>query len=767
VLAVKRSSLAGVYKEPAQFRDKRLLEVNDLTATYLGLFQAKSAERPESEVVLRKNEDGTWRFLKPAYGLADFEGKAASPKQSKLAAVPPKTRAGVKGLLGDIGSLQVASDNDFVPLSDSPMSFYGLEDGKEAIRIQVGTGSTEKKDEKAKDKESPKEALLIGQHIKGKDQYYARLAGDRGVVKLDGKALKPVLDALKDPGKLRSRDLLPLDTKNVDAIDIKQGKDLKEVLRFRHQLLKPWQLYAGQESFKADDHIVQQLIDALQGKEAIEEFFDVDDSLAKKKDAELGLDQPVAQVVLYKDAVEKAADKKDDKDAKLDKKKDKSDKGKDDKGKGKKEEKELALKKDAKPAVTLYFGNTVKERVYVKRVTPDETVSRMAVPKSILDKVLPAEGTLAFLDTGLPSFDIDLVRELEIDKNKEKYVVLKGTGEQASRWLLKDRKDYAGKNFANSAQVIETLQRLSSLRAHKWVKKVGEKDDLDKFGLKTPGLSVTVTLAKLTPAASASFVGLLGSATPLGLTQASVGLAANLSAGPGDKRVYTFGKETKEKDTELVYGRYSGKDLVFQVPSFVTKAIREADLRDRFWLTHNQPLLNASLVGMLASPAALSPAWALSPLTTCQVLRFDPDKVKEIKLALRSPVELRSFVFQRNPKEKTWEDKSGLQEFNLDSDKVKEMLDWLAKLQAKRFVFLSGGARAEQKLTAKEASLKIDLIGNDGKVLTVTVGAAEGPDFMAHTSAWPEIVFSLPGDKVEPLLEGIRHFGKARVVRGQ
>src|SRR5436309_607924 len=83
----------------------------------------------------------------------------------------------------------------------------------------------------------------------------------------------------------------------------------------------------------------------------------------------------------------------------------KNKKAKDDaKDKDKKKDEEPKLKKDAKPAVTLIFGKTEKDTVYVKRVTQDGTVSRFTVPKAIMEKVLPAEGVLAFFDTALPSF---------------------------------------------------------------------------------------------------------------------------------------------------------------------------------------------------------------------------------------------------------------------------------------------------------------------------------------------------------------------------
>src|SRR5260370_25293742 len=218
VMAVKRSCLDSLFfKDAAVFRPKSFLEVNENTARSGGL------KGEGADVELRKNEDGPWRFLEPNYGLADFEGKPAekpSPFQPKQ---PPKTEGGVKGLLSAIGFIRGGSDADFVPLSDARMSDFGLEEGKVNIRIQVGTPGEKKEDAKDDKKDDlVKETLLIGNKVKGKDLYYARLATDRGVAKVEAKALEAILAGLKSDGRnLRSRDVRPLDTNAVYPIDSK------------------------------------------------------------------------------------------------------------------------------------------------------------------------------------------------------------------------------------------------------------------------------------------------------------------------------------------------------------------------------------------------------------------------------------------------------------------------------------------------------------------------------------------------------------------
>jgi len=203
----------------------------------------------------------------------------------------------------------------------------------------------------------------------------------------------------------------------------------------------------------------------------------------------------------------------------------------------------------------------------------------------------------------------------------------------------------------------------------------------------------------------------------------------------------------------------SKNDYLFQVPAGLVKLIKDADLRDRSWLTLFQPVLDAGLVG-----SGTESVLAAAPNLSRQVLTFDAAKVKEIKLTVLTKVEERTMSFLYKAKDKTWTDKSGLTKFNLDGEKVNELVKWLAGLQAERFVALTGGPREEQKLT-KDASLKIDIILDNGKNFTLTVGAAVDPSrFYAHSSAWADAVFLLPAAKIDPLLEGPAYFAKPRVA---
>src|SRR5262249_11228819 len=153
-----------------------------------------------------------------------------------------------------------------------------------------------------------------------------------------------------------------------------------------------------------------------------------------------------------------------------------------------------------------------------------------------------------------------------------------------------------------------------------------------------------------------------------------------------------------DKDTQVNYALSNKNDYLFQVPAGLVKLLKDTDLRDRSWLTLFQPVLDAGMVG--TGPQMLL---AAAPILSRQVLTFDVAKVRAVKLTVLTKVEERTMSFAHSKKDdKSWEDNSGLQKFNLDPEKVNELVKWLADLKAERFISLTGGPRAEQKLT-KEA----------------------------------------------------------------
>src|SRR5262249_35925042 len=134
----------------------------------------------------------------------------------------------------------------------------------------------------------------------------------------------------------------------------------------------------------------------------------------------------------------------------------------------------------AKP-LTLVFGKRAGEVVYVKRISPDGSVARVSVPASILDKVTPREGALAYLDHTISPFIRSDVAKLELklpdgkvfvveresekkdkDKDKEKFPLLGGG------WLLVQPKDFKDRPYADRLAVDNALGGLSRVMVQRW-----------------------------------------------------------------------------------------------------------------------------------------------------------------------------------------------------------------------------------------------------------------------------------------------------------
>ncbi len=526
VMAVRKASVPAVLLKSANdLRDRKLLDVTAGSADAVALRGKKDGKA--EEVSLKKTREGDWVFVAPPYGLANAGGGAFGlPGETK-----DKEPAGVGGLLADIGKLNVESDEDFMA-ADKGMATYGLEDGKEALRIDVahaeGFGAERK---------TVKDALLIS--TKFGPIYYARLAGDNTVVRLKAEKVEPLFAVFTNPATLRSTDLAKLDPHAPDAVDIRQGKGLKEVVKLRRPEPTRWDLLVDKEPVrKANAQSIEGekgLLESLQGKKQVKKFIDFKETdpakrkaEEEKKDAELGLTAATAaaQVLVYVKGLEKpAAPEKD--------------KGKAD------EKKELELKKDARPALTLTFGKSEGGQVYVKR-EEGGTVSRVAVPADLLDKVIPAQGWLAFLDPSLSPFTAE-------DATKVKLVRADGTFEadkdaKKNEWTLAVAGEKGSKK-ADAQQVESVLHRLAALTVKKWVKRTTDKKELETFGLLKPTLTAEVTVKKK------------DDAKPTTTT-------------------YEFGKES-ETDKPAVYARQAGSDLVFLAQEADYKQLQTAELRDR------------------------------------------------------------------------------------------------------------------------------------------------------------------------------------------
>lgn len=820
VHAVAKKDLDGLFlKNPNQLRSRRLFDFVETSVT--GILVKKG----DTPLKVKRNDDNTWSILEPALGHAGFE--SAEPEDKKKdphkdmfkKPEPPPAAGGVKGLLGSIINVMVDDEDDFVPLGE-PHANFGVETGKENVRIEIGS----------KEKDLVKETLLVGKEVdgkKGKKYYYARLDSDDGVVKVNATRLKPILDAVKDPGKLRSLDIAAFETKKVDAIVIKQGQ---QETKFFLESAKPeaglppemiesvWQMVQGTEKKKdkASSAAVNTLLEQVLGRKAIVQFLDVPDAEREKKEVEWGMKPPVAEIFIYIGGIEKKKD--DDK---------KDDERKDDKKEVKKEEKKKdadafpGLKKDAKAVITIAVGKVDKDHVYLRRTLEDGTTkSWFTVKKEFAEKVLPAEGvTLAYLDTALPSFSADQAYALRLqrttDKGTETVELERRQIDGKSYWYIKDKPGSAEAKLADSQTTDRVVGLLGQLSAVKWLKMLDEKEDLDKYGLKNPavvatfmvkkhavaGSSITVNKKNVTASPATGVVGLSILDFPMSLFAASFALAAH-ERDEGEAVTIEFGKENDTDKEKPTYARHSGSKMLFLVDTSRVKFVKEKDLRDRTFMMNAHALRIGSYLAMVGQDPTNMLNFA-SPEITGLVHQFEAGKVKEVRLDVRNGFELRSYHFERvakkadSPKEPekekvkeagkdkdtakdkdkektkepdkkaepqwTWIDKSNIPEFQLDSDKVAQFIKDIAKLETNRFVGYTEGPRSEHKLGDKEVAIKLNLTFEDGKTATLKIGTSHlQHGHFANTSYWPKAVFFVPLQIVDPILRGPSYFGKER-----
>jgi len=538
-IAVPRSSLETLFKPLSDFRSKTLLAESAFDVN------AVSLEAPKHDTLsLEKNSENKWQFDKPAFGDADYEGEPAPP--TPIGAPSPRI-TGVRELLQTASDLRVESDKDFgtVNANDAELAEKGLQKGKERLRVETkrqpsSFGSEEKK-------EPIQDALLIGNKADDKgEKYYARLESDRNIVKVPGSKVEALTKIMDTPGVLRSHELLQIDPAHVDAINVKLND--QETLKMR-KAGEPatWKLYDGGRAQEPDGAAVQKLLNELTAKRLVKDFPEF-----SKNDAALGLDKPTTVVSLWLDGVKKEEKKEEPKDEKA--KEDKKDEKKDDKDnkkdakadESKKEPKkdanaEPALK-DEKPTVRLAFGKKDKDVVYVLREEGGKK-ARLAVPVSLLDKV--SEGKLAYLDHKLPSFLTSGVTKIVLERGGDSFEIEKPKDDKGGNaWKMKHPKGATARN-AEAGKVDHLINDLRDLQAEKLIAEKATESELDRFGLKSPAIKVTVTERK------------------------------------GEKetqdQVYLFGKETDDKSG--IYAKQAGRDMVFVVRKNVLDSL-QADLQD-------------------------------------------------------------------------------------------------------------------------------------------------------------------------------------------
>ena len=469
---------------------------------------------------------------------------------------------GVRGLLDAVAALKVEyksdKDNDFVAQDVAELGKYGLEAEKPAslrIEIKRAPGGPDAASRGAL--ASGSATLLVGNKTDDKgEKFFARLASEKNIVKIAAKALEPITGVLDNPAALRDRDLVHMDPRTVDAIDINNGATLlklRQPAASREALASGWKLYRESvPSQKVDSQAVIKLLMALAAKRQVKDFPD-----PKSSDSDLQLDKPSTIVSLWTDGIDRETKKEEKKDAEAKKDGKKDGEKKDDKKEAEKKpaDAEPKLKSD-KPTIKLTFGkrNSEKGTVVVKRETTDGT-TLLTVPDSLLD--LARAEAVAYLDRDLPSFVDGLdqtqdVARLVLKRPGETWEVEKETKDGKTSWKLKQPKELTGQ-LADAKTVEIILARLKQLHAEKWLKEKPSESDLAQYGLASPPIEATVVVTK---------------------------------DGKPQEHVYRFGKETEDKKS--IHARLGGREAVFLVRSEELLLALQDELRDRKVLTFDQ-----------------------------------------------------------------------------------------------------------------------------------------------------------------------------------
>jgi hypothetical protein len=535
--AVRKTALDSVFKKVVDFRAHELLTANAPGATAVEL------EAKGNALALEKTEGGGWRFKKPAYGPANFEGDTAAPPVPGV----EKKVSGVRDLIDDAGGLRVEANDDFIAegVSDADLAEkYGLEKGKpETLRVEVKAKSgdaertetlligkkapkePEKKEGEKKDDKKPAEAP---------EYYYVRLEGENSVERIPAAKVKPLLDAVANPDALRSRELVATGAGKPDALDVQSGGGSFKL----RQVDGKWTMYRD-GARATDTDAVRELVEALTGDNPVTHKKQPVVKTFLAKDEGYDFDKPSAVVSVWIDGVKKE-EKKEEKEGEK---------------KEEKKSKEPELTSD-KPAAKLTFGRLDKDKglAYVKRESGGDTTF-VTVSDAVYNQVTASY--LAYLDRNLPTFSaggFDVTKDvtkLTLPHGGQTWEVTKEKDGDKATWKFVQPQTLAGRT-ANELAVGGVLSELANLRAEKVVDEKPSEANLDAvYGLKAPDTKVIVTVKKDDKAEDWVY-----------------------SFG----KVYSLGKPDEKKNG--VYAMVNKSDLVYLVPKATVDRLTSAEMRD-------------------------------------------------------------------------------------------------------------------------------------------------------------------------------------------
>ncbi|HMO35539.1 MAG TPA: DUF4340 domain-containing protein, partial [Gemmatales bacterium] len=364
----QKSRMEKLFDELNNFRDKSLISSS---FGHTGVKLAGTA-RPMMEL----SKDKEWTFIQPAIGDAD------------LSATDELTR--------QLSTIRVERNEDFLHdnVDDKQLAEYALTDDKAPYQFTITQNATTPSDKPSfetvligladpsasKQAELSRTAALVAEslsfspaalaaYIVREQQkvepthYYARLGGDRTVVRIPARHL-PVLK--KQVDDLRSKALAKVDNSKLDMVHVKTGSEALRIYRQDMSGAASWDLYTDNRAkVRCQPQAIQNLLDAISKIEIRDAKGFLDDD-AKLRDwfgespIDLGLDKPQAEVSLWLEGVLRDTNGKPE-------------------GTG---EPRVREDKTGKPNIRLIIGKKDSQRnvVYIRREVQGQNSIVLAVP---------------------------------------------------------------------------------------------------------------------------------------------------------------------------------------------------------------------------------------------------------------------------------------------------------------------------------------------------------------------------------------------------
>lgn len=498
-----KSKFEKVFEELNGFRDKSLI------SSSFGHNAMKLTGTARSSMELTKDKE--WTFKEPAIGEADLSATDELSRQ--------------------LAAIKIERNEDFVldNADEAKLTQYGLLDGKAPYSFTI-TQAPSKPLEPATvetvlignaDDTAIKQAGLsrtvslvcdtlsgspaaLGIYLAREKQkvepthYYARLAGDKTVVRIPARHY-PVVQKTAD--ELRTKALAKIDSSRIDAIAVSTASEKLRIYRPDLAGAASWEMFAdGRNRASAQPQTVQNLLDAIAKIQLNDSKAFLDDDAKLKawfgsSPIDLGLDKPIGEVSIWTDGILRDKDNKPE-------------------GTGEPRLKE-AVK--TKPSVKLVVGRRDDQRkvVYVRREVPDQKSVVLAVPDPFVSgatmgatqaqaappdrrqvfslSALAAQGYLAFRDRSLPSYRPDQVSTVEVKRSNATYVLerLETKDEQGNlvtSWNL--TQPVKAPSSLGVAEYL--LNSIVSTNTDKLITDKASDKELESFGLKSPLLTLVV-----------------------------------------------------------------------------------------------------------------------------------------------------------------------------------------------------------------------------------------------------------------------------------